>query len=59
MKKKKSFKRHLSEIFLKQNFSELSDEEKKKQLKECFFDDLKWVLGALIIIVAYIIFTFY
>lgn len=44
--KKKSFKRHLSEIFLKQNFAELSKEEKKKELKACLVSDLKWFLLA-------------
>jgi hypothetical protein len=59
MNKKKSLKTHLSEIFLKQDFAELCREDKKKQLKECFLDDLKWASVVLLLVLAYIIYVIY
>lgn len=49
IKGKKSIKEHLEEIFLRQSFIDANN--KKELLKECFYHDLKCVLGFLIFLV--------
>jgi hypothetical protein len=48
---KKGIKRHLMEIFLKQEFLELSDKEKQEDIKKTFQHDLKWVIGSSIFLI--------
>ena len=47
------------EILFKQNFNELSTEEKKAELKKSFKDDLKWALAATILVAIWILLSFY